>query len=58
MMRFVDKEKRKLKLNGKTPIWFKDWYAEEFIPVHIKVNLVIGMAIAILTAVIVNGIIK
>ena len=47
-------EKHKQKLNGRTPVWFKDWYASEFVPVQIKLNIVMGMAIAILVGVIIS----
>ena len=47
-------ETHKQKLNGKTPLWFKDWYAIEFVPMRVKVNLLMGIATAILIAVVVN----
>ena len=47
-------EKHKQKLNGKTPGWFKDWYASEFVPVQTKVNIIMGMAIAILVGIIIS----
>jgi len=47
-------EKHRQKLNGRTPGWFKDWCACEFVPVQTKLNLVMGMAVAILIGVIIS----
>lgn len=50
----LNPEKAKKKLNGKTPVWFKDWYALEYVPLHIKVNILMYMAGAILIGVMIS----
>jgi hypothetical protein len=41
-------------LNGKTPKWFKDWYAFEFVPYKVKMDVLLIMGTGILVGIIVS----
>jgi len=39
-------------LNGKTPQWFQDFYNREFLPMKIRNDLILTLAVAILCGII------
>jgi len=41
-------------LNSKTPGWFKDWYASEFVPVRIRQDILIVLATGSLIGIIIK----
>ncbi len=40
-------------LNGKTPVWFREWYAMEFVPLKIRIDLAIVLTSGILIGVVI-----
>ena len=53
-MKFIIKKRYEKKLNGKTPVWFKEWYACEFVPYKVKMDILLVLAIGIFIGVVVN----
>ncbi|KKL22257.1 hypothetical protein LCGC14_2437240 [marine sediment metagenome] len=53
-MHNVFKKKYERKLNGKTPLWFKEWYAGEFVPYKVKIDMLLILGSGIFIGVIVN----
>ena len=41
-------------LNNKTPGWFKDWYASEFVPVKVRQDILIVLATGSLVGIIIK----
>ena len=41
-------------LNNKTPGWFKDWYAIEFVPVKVRQDILIVLATGTLVGIIIK----
>lgn len=52
-MKFLHKRYRK-ELNGKTPAWFRDWYAAEFVPYKVKLDILIVLATGIFIGIVAN----
>jgi len=52
-MKFLHK-KYENKLNGKAPVWFKEWYTYEFVPYKVKMDLLLIMASGIFIGIVIN----
>jgi len=48
------KKRYEKKLNGKCSIWFKQWYADEFVPYKVKMDILLVLGGGIFIGVVVN----
>ena len=55
-MKLIDRKYLK-PLNGKTPQWFRDWYAMEFVPYKVRQDIIIVLASGTFIAVLVKFIV-
>jgi len=53
-MNGILKKRYEKKLDGKTPGWFKDWYACEFVPYKVKMDILLVLGAGIFIGVVVN----
>jgi len=53
-MNSVLKKRYHKPLNGKTPRWFQDWYADEFVPYKVRIDLLLVLGCGIFIGVMVN----
>ena len=51
-MNGILKKRYEKKLDGKTPGWFREWYAGEFVPYKVKMDLLLVLGTGIFIAVV------
>lgn len=53
-MNGILKKRYEKKLNGNPPVWFKEWYACEFVPYKVKMDILLVLGCGIFIGIIVN----
>ena len=53
-MNSILKKRYQKPLNGKAPQWFREWYADEFVPYKVRMDLLLVLGCGIFIGVVVN----